>query len=266
MPALRTIQRWHQNSKANFPPGFCKQTLLTLKKLANVERAQNKELYISMCFDEMAIRRHIQWIHNQKRFSGFITYGERDDDEIPVANNAIFFLVTIVKTGHSLILGYFLIKTLNTSEKAELIKMAINEISETGAILTSIAFDGFKTNFSACQHLGASFDVEKFRPFLIDERTNRRISIVLDPPHMLKLVRNCLAAKGHMTDGEGNDIAWIYFEHLVSKESDLVSHRMTRKHIDFASNKMNVRLAAQTLSYSVARSMEVLKISGDPLF
>lgn len=60
-----------------------------------------------MCFDEMAIRRHMQWIHNEKRFSGVISYGERDDGETPVANNAIFFLVTLVVTGRSLILAFF---------------------------------------------------------------------------------------------------------------------------------------------------------------
>lgn len=41
---------------------------------------------------------------------------------------------------------------------------------------------------------------------------------------------------------------------------------MTRKHIDFRSNIMNVQLAAQTLSYSVARSMQLLRDFGDPLF
>lgn len=78
-------------SRAHFPSGFCDQTLNTLIKLADEKRSKNKELYISMCFDEMAMRKHIQWIHNQKCFSGLITYGQRNDDEIPVANNAFFF-------------------------------------------------------------------------------------------------------------------------------------------------------------------------------
>lgn len=43
---------------------------------------------------------------------------------------------------------------------------------------------------------------------------------------------------------------------------------MTKKHIDFVSNKMNVRIAAQTLSLSmeVAKSMEVLLRNGDTNF
>lgn len=67
------------------------QTPTTLTKLANEASAKKRQLHIAMCFDEVATRKHIQWIHNEKRFSGSITYGERDNDEIPVANNAIFF-------------------------------------------------------------------------------------------------------------------------------------------------------------------------------
>lgn len=176
-------------------------------------------------------------------------------------------MVTLVETGQSLVLAYFLIKSLNTLEKSQLIQNAIDEINKTGAILTSIVFDGLPTNFSSCQLLGASFHIDNFKPFLVDPNTNRRICIVLDPPHMLKLVRNCLSAKGQLEDGENNAINWFYFERLLSaQQSKLVSHKMTRKHIFFASDKMNVGSAAQTLSYSVARSMEVLKMNGDPQF
>lgn len=266
LPNIRTIQSWHQKSNTSFSSGFCEQTLETLKKCANDENAENRELYVSMCFDEMATRRHIQWIHNEKCFSGLITYGQRIDDEVPVANNAIFFLVTMVKTGKSLVLCYFLIKTLNTLEKSTLIQNAIDEVHKTGSILTSIAFDGLRTNFSACEQMGASFQIDAFKPYLVDSATKRRISIVLDPPHTIKLIRNCLAAKSCLKDDEGNDVNWFYFERLLSKEKSLVSHKLTKKHIDFSSNKMNVGLAAQTLSFSVARSMEILRDNNDPLF
>lgn len=266
LPNIRTIQKWHRQSNSNISSGFCDTTLQILTKCANDELEDDKRLYVSMCFDEMAIRRHIQWVHNQKYFSGLITYGERNDDEVPIANNAIFFLVTLIKTGKSLILGYFLIKSLNTLEKSKLIQNAIDEVHKTGAILLSIAFDGLNTNFSSCVSMGASFDIGNFKPFLIDSATNRRISIVLDPPHMLKLVRNCLAAKRRLKDGQNEDINWCYFESLVSSKSDLASHKMTKNHLEFASNKMNVRLAAETLSFSVARAMEILQENSDPLF
>lgn len=68
-------------------------TPVSLTKCANDELEDDKRLFVSMSSDEMSIRRHIQWVHNQKYFSGLITYGERNDDEVPIANNAIFFLL-----------------------------------------------------------------------------------------------------------------------------------------------------------------------------
>lgn len=91
LPALRTIRSWHKNSSANISSGFSNQSISILTNLANEAKAEGKYLYVSMSFDEVSIRKHIQWVHDEKYFSGTVTYGKRDDDEIPVANNAIFF-------------------------------------------------------------------------------------------------------------------------------------------------------------------------------
>lgn len=263
LPNLRTLRSWHAKSSANISAGFSNQSLSILTKLANEAKAEGMELFLSMSFDEMYTRKHVQWVHEEKRFSGMITYGQRGDDEIPVANNAIFFLITIIQTGKSLVLGYFLIKSLNTNEKSQLILSCIEQINSTGSYLMNMAFDGLATDFSTCESLGASFDVDNIRPFIINPGNGRKIFIVLDPPHMLKLVRNCLAAESPLKDGDNNTISWKFLEKLVPTKADLVSHRMTKKHIDFQSNKMNVKLAAQTLSFSAARSMEVLLQNGD---
>lgn len=263
-PALRTIRAWQKNSNSNISSGFCDQTIKTLTELSEDERKKNKELYVSLCFDEIAIRKHIQWVHSQKFFSGLITYGERNDYDIPVANNAIFFLITLVESKQSLVLGYFLIKSLDATEKSQLLRMTIEKIHNTGAYLLTIAFDGLPTNFTVCKMLGASFDINNFKPFIII--FGRKIPVVLDPPHTIKLIRNCLEAKTTLIDGDNNEISWTYFEKLVSKRANLVSHKMTRKHIDFHTNKMNVKIAAQTLSLSVAKSMEALLCSGDSQF
>lgn len=266
LPSLRTIRGWHENSSANISSGFSNQSIVVLTKLANEANADGKELYVSMSFDEVSTRKHIQWVHDEKYFSGMMTYGTRENDEIPVANNAIFFLITLIQTGKSIVLGYFLIKTLNTNEKSQLILTAIDKVNSTGAYLVNMAFDGLTTNLSTCVLLGASFDIDNIRPFIMNPANGKKIFLVLDPPHMLKLIRNCIAAMSPLKDGDNNVILWSFFEKLVSKKSDLVSHRMTKKHIDFHSNKMNVKLAAQTLSFSVARSMEVLMQNGDPDF
>lgn len=260
LPTIRTLRKWNANSSANCfnRSGVNFQTKSTLKTLAQKKNAAGKELYVSLCFDEVSIRQHVQWIHDEKRFSGFINYAQRKDDDVPVANFAIFFLVTLIESAESLIFAYYLIKSLDTDEKSALIKNIIQEINSTGCYLMSIAFDGLATNFSACEKLGASFDMDDFRPFIPNVDDSKRICIVMDPPHCLKLIRNCIAEKENLRDGNGNSICWSFFEKLVNTNSELATHKMTRKHIEFHSNKMNVRIAAQTLSLSVAKSMELL--------
>lgn len=169
LPTVRILRRWNaiMNKNAN-QSGFNHQTKSTLRKLADEKKAMGKELYVSLCFDEVSIRQHIQWIHSSKSFNGIINYGRRNDDEVPVANFAIFFLVTLVESGQSLIFAYYLIKNLNTAEKSELIKNVINEMNDTGCYLLSIAFDGLPTNFSTFQALGASFDTDNFNPFILN--------------------------------------------------------------------------------------------------
>lgn len=147
LPSIRTIQSWHSNSSCNFECGFNNQTISTLSKLTAQEKLKGNELYVTMCHDEVFIRRHIHWNHNQKRYNGLVTYGRRDDDEIPVANNAIFFLINIIQTGQSLILAYFLIKSLDGDEKARLLKDVIAKVNSTGAYLLSMSFDGLGSNF-----------------------------------------------------------------------------------------------------------------------
>lgn len=85
-----------------------------LEKLTQEKKAIGKELYVSLCYDEVFIRQHIQWIHSLKRFNGLVNYGKRNDDEVPVANCSIFFLITLIESGQSFIIAYYLIKSSNT--------------------------------------------------------------------------------------------------------------------------------------------------------
>lgn len=75
---------------------------------------------------------------------------------------------------------------------------------------------------------------------------------MLDACHMLKLVRNTTAAEKTLKVENGK-VEWHYFEKLEKYRVDrnLVTHRLTKKHIQFDCKKMCVRLAAQLFSNSV---------------
>lgn len=144
--------------------------------------------------------------------------------------------------------------------KSVLLKTVITEISNTGAELINIAFDGLVTNFTTCKQFCASFNMNEFRPFFPNPVGGRQIKIILDPCHMLKLARNCLENERFTYDGDGRKIELKHFESLESQrdKNDFVMHKLNKKHIQCQRNKMNVMLAAQTLSDSVANSLEYL--------
>ncbi|KAL6420892.1 hypothetical protein ACFW04_012119 [Cataglyphis niger] len=61
----------------------------------------------------------------------------------------------------------------------------------------------------------ASFDIDNLKPFFTHPSTGKNIYIILDPCHILKLIRNCLAFKGILMDKDNNIINWLYFIKLV---------------------------------------------------
>ena len=86
---------------------------------------------------------------------------------------------------------------------------------------------------------------------------------------MLKLGRNALSELEYFVDGENRLIEWKFIGllHDVQEEEGLqFGNKLSAKHIEYKRNKMNVKLAAQTLSSSVADSIEFLRKSGDPRF
>ena len=87
---------------------------------------------------------------------------------------------------------------------------------------------------------------------------NYNVYTILDPCHMLKLARNALAIMGSVHDEDGGEIQWK-FSHLLHSLQDEQGPR--RKHLEYQKKKMNVRLAAETLSSSVADAIQFLDVS-----
>jgi hypothetical protein len=93
--------------------------------------------------------------------------------------------------------------------------------------------------------------------------TGEDVFVIADPCHMLKLARNALAHLGTISDGEGEKIQWEHFQQLyiLQEQKGLkMGNKLSPNHIKFEKHKMNVRLAAQTLSSSVADAIEFLDI------
>lgn len=84
---------------------------------------------------------------------------------------------------------------------------------------------------------------------------------------MIKLARN-LFAETSLSSGKG-DIKFAYVQKLqdLQEEEGLkLKNKLTRVHVDFFGKKMNVKLAVQVLSSSVADAIDYLRSIGHPSF
>ena len=98
---------------------------------------------------------------------------------------------------------------------------------------------------------------------------NHTLYFVAGACHMLKLARNALADVKIFVDDSGKLIKWDHIKNLHKIQEDeglQFGNRLSKSHIEYHRHKMNVKVAAQTWSSSVANSIEYLMMSGHPEF
>lgn len=197
--------------------------------------------------------------------------GKKNKSKSPLATRALVFMLSALNKSFEFPVGYHFVNGLGGKGLTELVSQAIIQVSEQGVEISNLTFDGAKDNLKMCKNLGANLDplCNDFKPFIISPYDRRKIYIILDPPHMEKLMRNLLGNHQILFDENDNAIEWSYFIALeeLSKNGNLLTHKLTKKHTaEFVRNKMNVRLAAETFSTSVADSFRILREGGHQRF
>lgn len=269
LPHESTIRKWYANCNSNGEPGIQNECLWTLGNLVAEYQEQGKSLLCSLAFDEMAIKQVIQWSDVRKKFLGYVTYGDRDEPEDrSIASHAIVFLLSGIDQAFSIPVAYHFIKSLKKDEKKDLLIDVVTALTQIGITIVNITFDGLSTNFLVCKSLGACLDTNDLHPYFQNPVDGRKIYIILDACHMLKLWRNSLGNLKIISDGKSHQIEWAHFENLENcrVNDKFVTHKLTKRHIQWDKDKMNVRLAAQTLSSSVSKSLTFLMNNQIPGF
>jgi 16S rRNA G966 N2-methylase RsmD len=97
----------------------------------------------------------------------------------------------------------------------------VKKCYDKNIIITSITCDGAKVNTSTFKKLGANLKVNDLKTYFThpcDE--NKKIYIFLDPPHMMKLVRNATKALGKIISDKGI-VEFEYFKKLYDLQESL---------------------------------------------
>jgi len=156
-------------------------------------------------------------------------------DNLPYAKDAFVIMVVGLNTHWKVPITYYLVNGISAEEKSNIIKSCLHQLYETGIIIKTITFDG-AANMSMVSLLGANLNYADLKPNFKHPLTEDNVHIVLDPCHMVKLIRNCLGDWGLLFDKNNKPIKWIYFKHLVDMQNVTGLHAATKirtRHIHY---------------------------------
>jgi len=163
-----------------------------------------EKVYCGIVLDEMHIRKQV--IFDGKKMTGYINYAGiiAEPDPKPEAGSALFIMITGINKTLKVPLGYILTHGLSVNLQSAVVKKALVEVHKIGLTALTLTWDGLQTNFGTAERLGANLNPESpsFRPYIDHPTTTKRVYIVFDPPHMVKLIRNSLEHFKYLVDGQ----------------------------------------------------------------
>lgn len=176
--------------------------------------------------------------------------------QLPTSKEVLVFMA--VGPDFKIPVAYFFTNGLHAVDRAALTKEVICAIDNTGAVVVSLTGDGLSANIAVAKILGADFSSNK--PFITHPgRPREKIYIIFDPSHMIKLIRRYFAY--HQLYYKDEKLDWELLKGLAEKQDKdnfALCNKLSRKHINFKEAPMNVLLAVQTISNSVADAIEQL--------
>lgn len=238
----------------NAEPGFCTEALNAIKAYCN---ANDGPVVTSLMIDGMSIKKDVKW--DGTKHVGFVNFGfvNYDDDRVPYAQEALAFMLNCINGSWKYPIAYFFVAGVSEEQLAALVKQALHLLHEARVIVASLTFDGAAANLNMATNLGCSFDPDQLVTHFPHPVSGDKVHIFLHPCHMIKLVRNTIGVRNIMS-GEGQ-VKWNFITNLFSlqdAEGLRLANKLTKGHINWQDQKMKVRLAAQTLSESVATAIE----------
>lgn len=117
-------------------------------------------------------------------------------------------LVVSVNDNRKLPIAYFLINSLTGEEKANIVRQAIIRLTNEGISILSVTCDGPSAHFKMANIFGASvrniLDIQPY--FKHPLHANKKIYVIFDACHMIKLLRNSWAECENFIDSKERKI------------------------------------------------------------
>ncbi|KAK6167152.1 hypothetical protein SNE40_021247 [Patella caerulea] len=192
---------------------------------------------------------------------GFVNLGSGPVENDAVEAREVIVILAVGLQGHWKVpLGYFLVDGISAEIQSQLLLTAISSLHQICIRVTSIVMDGHPTNQRMANILGGNLNPDNIRStFQHPSNPELNVYIFFDACHLLKNFRGALHSLQQLQEEIIGTAKWSdikRLEELQRNEGLRAANKLTKKHIEFTNRKMNVKLAVQVLSNSVAKSLQ----------
>ena len=143
---------------------------------------------VCLCFDAMAIDESLQYNPRLDLIEGFTDLGNNRRSNA-VASHVLVFMIRGATKKWKQVIGYFFYEaSLAWDTLRSLLYSALKFCADSGLHVIAVVCDQESSQMKLWKELGVSSS----RPFLVDPTKGHKISIIPDPPHLLKNLRNNL--------------------------------------------------------------------------
>lgn len=253
LPHYSSLNRWCPIKY--FGVGFHDGNINQLKNIFSEMDEVSKECVL--IFDEIAIRKDLNYNIVLDEITGFSDYGFKRTGDI--AKYACVFLLRGIKSNWKYVLSYY--SSQNGICGKDLTKILFSNLKvafELNINIRAIVCDQGANNRKCFNLLGVSTHDPYF--FFNFNGNQKKVYAIFDPIHLVKSLRNTLLKYDlHTKDGE---VSFKIIRSLYLFESEnqtKMCPKLSKKHIfPNTFEKMNVRLASQVFSKSVASAIKTL--------
>lgn len=263
LPGTSTLQEYTSALKTS--QGFQGHVQEELLKAAN--NLEESKRFVCLLHDEMSIKSDLVFDKQTGELIGFV----RSDDalnlhapENRLATQALVFYLVGINSNIKMSLGYFGTTSATADELYPLFWEAVAFVEAVGLKVVVSTSDKAPQNQKLYLMHGQAGKV-CYRTQNVFADDERFIYFMSDVPHLIKTIRNNLANSGcgkntKLLWNNGHYLLWEHIVQLHKKDMDnglCLLPRVRRDHLHLTAHSvMNVRLAAQVLSYSVGSVMQ----------
>lgn len=139
-------------------------------------------------------------------------------NHIDIANEALIITAVTIPFGIKIPLGNFYGKNFKPLQKANLIKLCIDSLSESKVRIISVTLNGTIYSSNLARALGANIDTAPFKPYFTHNDT--KYYLIIDPIHVTKLVKQLFVQEPCLYHND-NRIMYLFVQLLYSHRNEL---------------------------------------------